>query len=95
MRIEAIRPVPANPIASAGQQSTGKNFGEMLGNALAETGKLEQQAQDASSRLASGQLQDVAEATIAAEKAAIALQLTIQVRNKAVEAYQEVMRMQV
>jgi flagellar hook-basal body complex protein FliE len=32
---------------------------------------------------------------ISAEKASVALQLTLQVRNKLVEAYQEVMRMQV
>ena len=38
---------------------------------------------------------DVFNPVVAAEKADIALQLTLQVRNKAVEAYQEIMRMQV
>jgi flagellar hook-basal body complex protein FliE len=40
-------------------------------------------------------LPDIHTATIAAQKAEIALNLTIQIRNKIIEAYQEVVRMQV
>ena len=46
-------------------------------------------------KLAAGQVEDISEVVIAGEKAAIAVQLTMQVRNKMVEAYQEIMRMQV
>ncbi len=45
--------------------------------------------------LAAGRITDVSEVVIAGEKASIATQLTMQVRNRAVEAYQEIMRMQV
>ena len=45
--------------------------------------------------LAAGQVEDISQVVIAAEKADIAVQLTLAVRNKAVEAYQEIMRMQV
>ena len=45
--------------------------------------------------LAAGQIEDVSQVIVASEKAGIAMQVTLQVRNKIVEAYQEVMRMQV
>lgn len=45
-------------------------------------------------QLATGEVKNLHEVTIAAQKASIALQLTVQVRDKAVEAYQEIMRMQ-
>ena len=48
-----------------------------------------------SKALAAGQVEDISQVVVAAEKADIALQLTLAVRNKAVEAYQEIMRMQV
>lgn len=41
-----------------------------------------------------GELSDVHQLTIASEKAALGLELTVQVRNKAIEAYQEIMRTQ-
>ena len=44
--------------------------------------------------LASGQAPDLHSVTIAAEKATLSFQLAVQVRNKALEAYQEIMRMQ-
>lgn len=46
-------------------------------------------------QLAAGKVEHLHDVTIAAEKALIALQLTTQVRDKAIEAYQEVMRMQI
>ena len=45
--------------------------------------------------LAAGKVNDVAEVVIAGQKAQIALNLTVQIRNKAIDAYQELMRMQV
>jgi flagellar hook-basal body complex protein FliE len=49
----------------------------------------------AAQALATGTATDISAATVAVEKAAIALQLTAAFRNKAVEAYQDVMRMQI
>jgi flagellar hook-basal body complex protein FliE len=52
------------------------------------------QAQDASLKLARGESKNVHEALISMEKSNIALQFTAQVRNRALEAYQEIMRLQ-
>ena len=82
------------PIASNGE-SGNKSFGEFLTNALGEVNNLQASSAKASFDLAAGNLQDVSQVTIATEKANIALQLTMQVRNKMIDAYQEVMRMTV
>lgn len=99
MQIEALKLAPITggkmieTPASAIQPE--KTFGEFLSDALNSVNQLQNQASQASMNLAAGKIQDIAEVTIAAEKASVALQLTMQVRNKVVEAYQEVMRMQV
>ncbi len=71
------------------------NFSDVLSNALNDVNQLQLKAQRSSVDLAAGKVQDISEAVIATEKATIALQLTMQVRNKIVDAYQEIMRMQV
>jgi flagellar hook-basal body complex protein FliE len=46
-------------------------------------------------KLAAGEVRDIHQVMIAVEQVNIALQLTMQVRNKVIESYQEIMRMQV
>ena len=99
MRIEALKLMPvvskeSNQIVSP-VEGGNKNFGEFLTQALGDVNKLQNDSSKASFDLAAGKLQDVSQVTIAAEKATIAMQLTMQVRNKMIDAYQEVMRMQV
>lgn len=79
-------------VSNAPEESS--SFADFLGKALGEVNQLQLDSKDATMKLATGQVEDVAEVMIAS-KAAIALQMTMQVRNKVVEAYQEVMRMPV
>ena len=72
-----------------------KSFGQFLTDALDSVNDLQKKADQASTDLASGRIEDISQVVIAAEKASVALQLTIQVRNKVLESYQEMMRMQV
>lgn len=99
MRIDALKlmPVGTKDIGQIASPIEGgnKNFGEFLTEALGDVNKLQNDSAKASFDLAAGKLQDISQVTIAAEKANIALQLTMQVRNKMIDAYQEVMRMQV
>jgi flagellar hook-basal body complex protein FliE len=86
---ELTRSAKADPVRPADE------FGHYLTEALAKVEAAQLQAADAAQRLATGEIRDVAEVMIASEKATLALQLTVQVRNKVVEAYQEIMRMPV
>lgn len=71
------------------------SFEKILGQALGPVNNLQQQAAALDHKLASGQLEYIHQATAMAEKASLALELTLQIRNKALEAYQEIMRTQV
>jgi flagellar hook-basal body complex protein FliE len=99
MRVEQLKLAPVSVNRPQESDNTqidgGKSFGQVLADALNDVNQLQQKADKASVDLAAGKIQDVSEAVIAAEKASIALQLTMQVRNKIIDAYQEVMRMQV
>ena len=80
---------------SGGAGATGRAFGETLKNAVAEVNDLQHAADQLAQKVSTGDVQDVHEAILAMQKASLAFQFTIQVRNKAIEAYQEIMRMQI
>ena len=72
-----------------------KSFGEFLTDALKATNDLQQQSEALNAALAAGRVEDVSQVMVASQKAEIAVQLALQMRNRAVAAYQEIMRMQV
>ena len=88
----------ASPAAKAldvfadAQPAAGPSFAQTLQNAFGQANALQNHASDMATAFAKGQTSDVHGVMIAAEQATLALQLTTQVRNKAVEAYQEIMR---
>ncbi len=90
-----LQALAAQPVKATTTESGNVTFGQLLTNALGDVNKVQLDAKQASIDLAAGKIQDVSEAVIATEKASIALQLTMQVRNKVLDAYQEIMRMQV
>ncbi|MHB9037037.1 MAG: flagellar hook-basal body complex protein FliE [Armatimonadota bacterium] len=80
---------------SQGQPSGGVSMSGMLKKGIKEVNSLQCQADDMAVKLASGELEDVHKAMIAMQKAKLSFEFTVQVRNKVIEAYQEIMRMQV
>lgn len=82
------------PEASASRQAV-SSFGSVLGNLMTETQAQQVQADQAIQQLHTGTGEHLHEAMISMEKADISMRYMIQVRNKAIEAYQEIMRMQV
>jgi flagellar hook-basal body complex protein FliE len=69
-------------------------FSDLLTGAVGEVNALESQARVAVEGLMTGSGVDVHQAMIATEKANMAFELALSVRNKAVQAYQQVMQMQ-
>jgi flagellar hook-basal body complex protein FliE len=73
---------------------TQNNFQEYLRDALAEVNAMQQEGDVAFTQLLTGDI-ELHDAMIIAEKANLAMQLTMTIRTKLLEAYQEIMRMQV
>jgi len=94
--IEKISNVNQN-VSSLGQGSQKKSevdFASILKDALDKVNQVQKSAEQASADFALGKISNIHEVIIEAEKATIALRLTNEVRNRIVQAYQEIMRMQ-
>ncbi len=76
-------------------KSNDKSFGEMLSASIKKVETFQRKADKLTMDLATGKSDNITETMIAVSKAEIAFQLMTQVRNKAVNAYKEIMKMQV
>ena len=83
------------PTPSAAPAQGGGGFAKALGEALDSVSRSQAEADLAVEQLQTGESRNLHEIMIAMEKADISLKLAVQMRNKVLEAYQEVMRMQV
>lgn len=72
------------------------SFGDLLSKALKKTNELQHEADEKARAFSLGDPNvDIADLMVSMEKAGLALSLTIEIRNKLLESYQEIMRMQV
>lgn len=71
----------------------GESFASFLSDALDQVNQDQLTSEAFNKALATGEVQDLHQVMIASQQSMLSLQLTIQVRNKVVEAYQEIMRM--
>jgi flagellar hook-basal body complex protein FliE len=81
--------------SSVAKSDTSSTFSTLLQEAVAGVNRLHQEAATAVQQYTVGKTDSLHEVMIAGEKADVSLRLLMQVRNKAVEAYQEIMRMQI
>jgi flagellar hook-basal body complex protein FliE len=70
-------------------------FSEILGTAIQEVNDLQSKAGEEVQKAMTGEMTDIHTAMIAVQKADVSFQMMMQVRNKLVSAYQEIMKMQV
>lgn len=85
-QVQTVQPKPA---------ASTESFGETMKKAVSDVNDLQQNADQLANKLATGDTVEVHQAMLAMQKASTALQFTVQVRNKVIEAYQEIMRMPV
>ena len=78
----------------AEQEPDPASFGKLLARSLHEVNQLHTAADEAVQNLAAGKQKDIHQTMIALEKADVAFQLLMQVRNKIISAYETIMRMQ-
>jgi len=96
MKIEQFtKPVITN-ISSPGKSDKSDNsFSSMLKESVEKVNSLQKQADAAIDDLVVGNSKDIVQTMIMMEKADTSFRLMIQVRNKIIQAYEEIMRMQV
>lgn len=93
--VRATMPDLAGPAAKPAAAGGPDSFGSTLKTAFKEVNGLQGQADKLAAKMATGDLEDIHQAMVAMQKASLAMQFTVQVRNKVIEAYQEIMRTQV
>ena len=83
---------PVASIAAAGQPG---DFQNVLSSAIGSIESLRNSASDSVQKFLTGQNEELHTTILATQKAELAFELGLQVRNKVVDAYQEIMKMQV
>ncbi|RJP81657.1 MAG: flagellar hook-basal body complex protein FliE [Candidatus Zixiibacteriota bacterium] len=95
-RIQSILQQQAPPEAKPSGPVAGEtSFKDTLNSFMEEVNSLQQNADESTQKLLSGELESVHQVMMAMEEANTSFQLMMEMRNKILEAYREVMRMQV
>jgi flagellar hook-basal body complex protein FliE len=86
----------ANTAPATGTQATGgTDFGATLKGVLDQVNSAQSKAEDLSVAYERGETTDIASVMLAREKASVGFQATLQVRNKLLSAYKDIMSMSV
>jgi flagellar hook-basal body complex protein FliE len=93
--LSSLQPLSPQAVKPAGSAESTKSFSDAVAKAVDNLDGLQNNADQAGVQAATGRLTDVHDYMIAANKAQVATELTVAVRNKAVDAFNEIMRMQV
>jgi flagellar hook-basal body complex protein FliE len=93
----AINPVgPLSPAGvKAGDQASGDDFASALRSQLEKVSSMQREADEGVQKILTGQANNYAEVFSAAQKADVAFSLLMEIRNKMVEAYQDVRQIRV
>jgi len=92
--VQGLSPLKS-PSETNPAQPAGESFANVLGRLVGEVNARQNVATDAVAALQSGQNTSLHQAVIAMEEANISFQLMVEVRNKLLDSYQELMRMQI
>jgi flagellar hook-basal body complex protein FliE len=92
--ITSVAPATAVTPASGTPATSGVDFAGELAKGLDQVQQLQNNSDNLAVQAATGSLTDVHDYMIASTEAQVATQLTVAVRNKAVDAFNEIMRMQ-
>ena len=81
-------------VSAKTETADGESFADILKKSINETNELQVQGEKAATDIATGQVKDLHQAAIAIDKAETSMKLMLEVRNKAVSAYKEILRTQ-
>ena len=86
---------PAAPAGPQATQQSGQAFGDLVLDGLDRLEAVQDKSDQLAVQAATGDLSDIHDYTLAATEASVTTQLTVAVRNRALDAFNEIMRMQV
>ncbi|MBU1864645.1 MAG: flagellar hook-basal body complex protein FliE [Candidatus Omnitrophica bacterium] len=93
LHLKPVMPRSILPNAVKGIKKHDQSFIDTLNNSIQEINKLQENANQQVEKLARGEIKDVHQVMIAAQEANLAFSMMMQIRNKIVDAYQEVIKM--
>jgi len=88
-------PLPPMPGASQAAETSGGSFKDLLVNSLQQVNSMQMEANQAVETMAGGGDVNPAEVLTAVQKADLAFRMTMQIRNKLVQAYQEIQNIRI
>jgi len=90
-----LSPQGISPIGKSTPQSATASFGQLLEGSIDRVNRLQKAADANIDNLANGNQTDIHQTMIAVEKASVSFELLMQIRNKLITAYEQIMRMPV
>ncbi len=96
--IQGVNSLSSNSLLKSGkgaEKNEKSSFGEVLKKSLNEINDLQKKGEEAMSDIATGQVKDLHQAALAIDKAEMSMKLMLEVRNKAINAYKEILRTQI
>lgn len=91
--VPLVAPTAAPTPSTASAPVAGAGFGDLVLDSLDRLEGLQDRSDQLAVSAATGDLDDIHDYTLAATEASVATQMTVAVRNKAIEAFTEIMRM--
>ena len=98
MKVNSLNSMPKLTMANATAKPTetkGTSFGDVINEAIDKVNNLQLESSQKTEDFITGVSDDIHSVIMAGSKADLALQMTLQVRNKVMEAYKEIMNMQI
>jgi flagellar hook-basal body complex protein FliE len=90
--LQQVRP-PEGQAPAIGSEQPSASFGEALKGALQSVSAVQKKSEDLSAGYERGEVTDIAKVMLARQESGIAFEATLQVRNRLLSAYQDIMRM--
>jgi flagellar hook-basal body complex protein FliE len=74
------------------QEEGGESFGQMLNSFIQDVNELQHNSADVEKKFLTGEITDVHQVMLASEEASVAFELLMEIRNKLLESYKEIIR---
>lgn len=93
--ISQLTPIRTPSVNKPTPAEVSQEFSSFLSDAVNKVNQAQVESSNLADKFAAGEITDLHQVTVAGQKASVMLQMTMQVRNKMIESYQEIMRMSI